>query len=158
MPIYYGGKKLQSLYFGGKKIASAWYGGKCVYRAGISPGTVLWSGQINSFPSTITLSDKLSNTLNGIKIYYSTNLSAYEMNWAFGSPDGYLVYPQPKGTYSPNYLIKKTALGNTIRVQACAGDGSSMFMFDQYLDFEDQKITIGGGEYFHGAITEIVAY
>lgn len=32
MPIYYGGKKLDSLYFGGKKIASAWYGGKCVYR------------------------------------------------------------------------------------------------------------------------------
>lgn len=32
MPIYYGGKKLQSLYFGGKKISSAWYGGKCVYR------------------------------------------------------------------------------------------------------------------------------
>ncbi|MFT9039458.1 hypothetical protein [Schleiferilactobacillus harbinensis] len=84
MPIYHGGKKLQSLYFGGKKIASAWYGGKCVYRSGMPVGTVLWSGnasiQPTSDPATglplaspvvVNLSKDPSLAGNGIKFHFS---------------------------------------------------------------------------------------
>lgn len=84
MPIYYGGKKLQSLYFGGKKIASAWYGGKCVYRSGLPVGTVLWrenaSIQPTSDPATgmplaspvyVNLSKDPALAVNGIKFHFS---------------------------------------------------------------------------------------
>lgn len=84
MPIYYGGKKLQSLYFGGKKIASAWYGGKCVYRSGMPVGTVLWSGNASiqptvdpatgmplASPVVVNLSKDPALAGNGIKFHFS---------------------------------------------------------------------------------------
>lgn len=77
MPIYYGGKNIQSLYFGGKKIASAWYGGKVVYRAGISPGTVLWSGHIDvsrdtdgGGRTTFQLKGDLTTLVNGVVLEF----------------------------------------------------------------------------------------
>ncbi|MEE6716946.1 hypothetical protein [Schleiferilactobacillus harbinensis] len=84
MPIYYGGKKLQSLYWGGKKISSAWYGGKCVYRSGMAAGTVLWSGNVSinptinpatgmqiASPAVVNLSKNPALAGNGIKFHFS---------------------------------------------------------------------------------------
>lgn len=152
MPIYYGGKKLQSLYFGGKKIASVWYGGKCVYRSGITPGTVLWSGDVYNSTQTIYLSDKISNTQNGISIYF-----AKQMTWAEGNggdSGDFVVYPQKPGVNSPNILVKKSAVGKTIDIHG----GRDDITFDGYLKFDNTEITITPNAYYWVDIIKILAY
>ncbi|WP_367368279.1 hypothetical protein [Schleiferilactobacillus harbinensis] len=154
MPIYYGGKKLQSLYFGGKKIASAWYGGKCVYRSGIAPGTVLWSGDVYNSTQTIYLSDKISNTQNGISIYF-----AKQITWAAGNggdSGDFVVYPQKTGVNSPNILVKKSVVGKTISIEG--GVESDDVTFTGSLKFDNTEITIYPSAYYWVDITKILAY
>lgn len=89
MPIYYGGKKLQSLYYGGKKIASAWYGGKCVYRSSpfLSKPVQLWQWKASDPVFSVAV-DSQFNAYAGDGTNYVTKLdNTGKLLWQWKASD-----------------------------------------------------------------------
>lgn len=137
MPIYYGGKKLQSLYYGGKKIASAWYGGKCVYRSGLPVGTVLWSGNlyvnVQSLVINVVVPGGVDSLPTGIAIHWETS--------------GNSITQVPKGTSSSSVRLGKS---NSWYRYSVTDSNTIQLLFGQLL--------FGASEGQSPSITKITAY
>ena len=103
MPIYYGGKKLQSLYFGGKKIASAWYGGKVIYRDVV---TLLSGPKTNNGVGDYFDVDIPAGTKSIVIKFdkYITSATAVLHGTAISIKNGCIVFPVPTTRSLEEYI------------------------------------------------------